>query len=328
MDMKSIRPIGSSSPLSNTILPTMLVASLVGGSNVLADPGSCSSKSAPVTAPVAATCVSADKTAANVAVPEGAPAVGTGVRLVGSDIEVRQEGKYFRSGRFIVNEHLPAGYPAPTPPGAIEIKSYPSVRRAEFSGEKAAHDGRGSRGFWPLFGHIVKRDIAMTAPVEMDYAGIDLASMPEAANAPVALPDDAEAKKGWQADRKQPLDAAAQKIQDASWTMSFLYRTSDLGPTGEDGKIKIVDTAPVTVISVGLIGSPSNKLVNEGMTKLREYFASQTEWAPAGEIRGLFYNGPDIAENRKWAEIQVPVRRNVEPKAGAVPVVALPTQKP
>jgi hypothetical protein len=36
------------------------------------------------------------------------------------------------------------------------------------------------------------------------------------------------------------------KRKEASneWTMSFLYRTSDLGPTGTDGKVQITDAAP------------------------------------------------------------------------------------
>ncbi len=71
----------------------------------------------------------------------------------------------YRAGPCIVESPLPEGYPPPTAPGAIELKHYPSVRRAEYGGDA----GSGFRGFFPLFRHISRRDIAMTAPVEMDF---------------------------------------------------------------------------------------------------------------------------------------------------------------
>ncbi|MBT8485706.1 MAG: heme-binding protein, partial [Phycisphaerae bacterium] len=74
----------------------------------------------------------------------------------------------YRSGPSVVDESLPAGYPAPTPPGAIDLKSYPSVRRAQIATER----GGGTNGaFFPLFRHISSRDIAMTTPVEVDLTG-------------------------------------------------------------------------------------------------------------------------------------------------------------
>lgn len=79
---------------------------------------------------------------------------------------VRDESRpwMYRAGRSFTESPLPDGYPRPTGPGVIELKHYPSVRRAEFGGE----GNTGNRGFWPLFRHISSRDIAMTAPVEMD----------------------------------------------------------------------------------------------------------------------------------------------------------------
>jgi len=75
-----------------------------------------------------------------------------------------QRGWMYRAGRSFTESPLPDGYPRPTAPGAIELKHYPSIRRAEFGGSQSA----GERGFWPLYRHISDRDIAMTAPVEMD----------------------------------------------------------------------------------------------------------------------------------------------------------------
>jgi len=53
---------------------------------------------------------------------------------------------------------VPKGFPAFTPVGVIEVKIYPSYRKAE------------GPGFWPLFQHIQSRSIPMTAPVEMTAA--------------------------------------------------------------------------------------------------------------------------------------------------------------
>lgn len=50
----------------------------------------------------------------------------------------------------------------------IEVKAYPAVRRAEWSGKGESDMGR-VKSFWPLFQHIRKSKIAMTSPVEMEY---------------------------------------------------------------------------------------------------------------------------------------------------------------
>jgi hypothetical protein len=130
-------------------------------------------------------------------------------------------------------------------------------------------------GFWPLFNHIKDRDIAMTSPVEMDYEGM-------------------------------PLDG---KGRPERWTMSFLYRTADLGPTGDAGKVVVVDTEAMTVLSIGLNGSYGLDRVKEGMAKLEAWLTEHPEWIADGSPRAFYYNGPYVQGRRKWSEIQVPVRR-------------------
>ncbi|MBL9164684.1 MAG: heme-binding protein [Planctomycetaceae bacterium] len=56
---------------------------------------------------------------------------------------------------------LPAGFPTFTPPGVIELKTYPVHRRAV------------ANEFFALFGHITRNKIAMTAPVRMEYGHAD-----------------------------------------------------------------------------------------------------------------------------------------------------------
>ncbi|MEM7756417.1 MAG: heme-binding protein [Planctomycetota bacterium] len=90
-------------------------------------------------------------------------------RLAGdatAPVVVRDENEpwMYRAGEQYIGSPLPDGYPRPTAPGVVELKYFPSARRAEFGGASNS----GMRGFWPLFQHISSRDIAMTAPVEMD----------------------------------------------------------------------------------------------------------------------------------------------------------------
>ena len=237
--------------------------------------------------------------------PEGAPAPGQSVRLVGDAAVkpvVTAEGAALADMGMLVEAPLPAGYPAPTPPGMIELKTYPVVRRAEYTASGSSNFGM-NVGFWPLFNHIKDRDIAMTSPVEMDYR-----------------PDGDRA----------PLDPM--KDATGSWTMSFLYRTTDLGPTGDAGRVKVVDHPEMTVIAIGMRGGYGMGTMNAGLEKLQEWFAGQDQWEPAGNPRGLNYNGPQVPMRSKWSEVQVPVRRRVtegaRPAAPAVPsgpVAAAPT---
>lgn len=252
------------------------------------------------------------------------PAPGT-VRRVGGDREATvevivrtdpkdKEGAKFeeyRFGRSRVDTPLPAGYPRPTPPGALEIKTYPSVRRAEVSGSIRADMGMNA-AFWPLFRHIQRRDIAMTAPVEMDYRGMQGGAKPQSE------------KPG------RDVGESAELTSDA-WTMSFLYRTPELGPTGEDGNVKIVDTSPVTVLAVGFTGPYVTSQVERQLKVLDAWLEGQQTWEKAGEPRGLYYNGPDVSTKDRWGEVQVPVRLKGQAKpegAAGAPAAEAPKAEP
>jgi hypothetical protein len=195
----------------------------------------------------------------------------------------------YRSGSCRIPTPLPEGYPPPTPPGAIEVKSYPTVRRAEVDGAMAPDLGM-NLTFWPLFQHISRRRIAMTSPVEIDYQGFD----PEA-------------------------DGPPQR-----WTMSFLYRTPDDGPRGVDRSVRIVDAAPLTVVSLGFNGGTSLANVRDHLAILDRWLEAHPEWVRAGEPRALFYNGPEVPERFKWVEAQIPVRPAEKP----APIEAAPPEAP
>lgn len=199
------------------------------------------------------------------------------VKRVGGnrDVSIEVVEGVYRFKQAMIESPLPVGYPEPTPFGAIDIKEYPSVRRAELTSKDESGTGM-TAAFFPLFNHIKKREIAMTAPVEMDYPGLYSDFM-----------KDEPAKEG-------------------ETTMSFLYRSATLGPVGEDGKIVVRDTAPVTVLSIGARGAFDAAAEFDA---LRTWLKSQDEWEVAGDPRMFVYNGPFVDPDWRWSEVQVPVRR-------------------
>ncbi|MEN0021313.1 MAG: heme-binding protein [Planctomycetota bacterium] len=219
--------------------------------------------------------------------------------LVTTDVDASVEtiegrnGMLYRAGRVRTNEVLPEGYPRPTAPEAIEIKTYPSVRRAvvtsDSGGEASAEMGQASRsGFWQLFSHISTNNIAMTAPVEMDYPG--MMSLPALEEAQAADSDE-----GAEAD-------------EAEWAMAFLYRTADLGPTGTFGSVEVYDSEPMTVLALGVLGDIGRESLEKHIERLADWVAESDEWELAGPPRTFGYNGPMVAGADRWWEVQLPIQ--------------------
>jgi len=82
-----------------------------------------------------------------------------------------------------------------------------------------------AKKFWTLFGHIKLKGIAMTAPVEMQM--------------------------------KKSDDRWRQK------SMAFLYGKPDLGKKGVEGPVQVKDVKPKTVVSLGVRGRRSQKVVDD-----------------------------------------------------------------
>jgi hypothetical protein len=163
---------------------------------------------------------------------------------------------------------LPDGWPRPSLPGLIRIKSYPAVRAAWVRG---AADSNGQ--FMTLFRHIQAHQIAMTGPVVMRY----------------------------------PAQADAQPAE-APDAMAFLYRRVDQDATGKFGQVQVENDGPVQVVSIGLLGSYRERNFQVAGAKLRDWLAAHQEWAPAGPVRVLAYNSPFMLFWRKYSEVQIPVR--------------------
>ncbi len=273
----------------------MALASLA-SANTVVDPSSCSQASKEKKCTTAAAC-----DAGGLVAKAGQGVAAGEIKRIAGDMDAKVEAiptnteengesiefDMYRFGDMKITTPLPQGYPAPTPPKAIDIKGYPLVRRAQVKGQANPDLGM-NVGFWPLFNHIKKREIAMTSPVEMEYG--------------------TESKE---------QDAAPQ------WTMAFLYRTTDLGPTGvakENERVEVVDVPPMTVIALGFKGVYSRGMVDAAVQTLRSELAKHTEWESAGEPRALYYNGPEMPNGRKWGEVQIPIARKQSSGDQMVPV--------
>jgi hypothetical protein len=166
---------------------------------------------------------------------------------------------------------LPEGWPAPSLPGLVRLKTYPTMRAAWTE----QGDGRNGQ-FMTLFHHIKDRQIPMTAPVVMAYP-----------------PTKAE----------PPGDALGEPV-----AMAFLYRQTAQDASGSFGAVRVTDDQPLQVVSVARKGMYSTGNFQESVTQLRAWLKAHPEWQAAGPPRVLAYNSPFMPFWMKYAEVQIPVR--------------------
>ena len=137
------------------------------------------------------------------------------------------------------------------------------------------------RAFWTLFNHIKKRDIAMTAPVEMTYSS-----------------------EG---------DGATKKT-----AMAFMYRSTKQGQLGNEGKVEVVDVPAQTAISIGIRGDATKQRVADAKLRLENWLQThREEYESAGPLRVMGYNSPFVADEKRFTEVQIPVITKQQRKATA-----------
>ena len=123
--------------------------------------------------------------------------------------------------------------------------------------------------FWPLFNHIKDNGIAMTSPVQMDYR------------------DDGE----------------------RAASMAFLYGDPSTDPAKVGDGVEVVDVAAATVLSIGANGYERKGRVAALEQRLRAFVkASDGAWVVAGPLRTMAYNSPMVRGDRRYFEVQLPVR--------------------
>lgn len=170
---------------------------------------------------------------------------------------------------------LAEGWPDATKPDTIEVKTYPAYRSA-IAKAKGASLSSDNVLFFPLFNHISRKGVEMTAPVVSTYAP----SMIE------------------------------NPTQTGDVSMEFVYRSTRQGETGQGvGAVKVEDHPPATYVCLGVQGEMPTKTLQEGVAKLHAWVAAhKTEWVEAGPPRRLGYHGPSTpAAERIW-EVQLPIK--------------------
>ena len=169
---------------------------------------------------------------------------------------------------------LPVGFPAPGPVGQIIVKEYPAYRMARIKRGEGGVQGGPNAMFRPLFNHIKRNDIPMTAPVEMGY--------PE---------------------RVAPGEVAT--------SMAFLYGEPSWGASGADAsdqRVVVEDVPAMTVVSIGVRGGYTAANFEKAISKLNAWVQQHAEEVHvSGPPRYLAYNSPFVLGFLKYGEVQLPV---------------------
>ena len=190
----------------------------------------------------------------------GIAAIGLGVLLLGA--------------YSAASAPLPEGFPPPSREGVIEVKHYPEYRAATVQ-MTGSLEYAPSRGFTPLFRHISRNDISMTAPVETRY--------------PVAT-----------------LESAA--TQEGEAAVSFLYRSLDIVPQEVAQGIQVEDMPAMTVISIGTRGRYNLETYQASIERLQQWLAAHPEYEVVGQPRRFFYDGPFLPDAMKRSDVQIPIQ--------------------
>lgn len=194
-----------------------------------------------------------------------------------ADIEQLQQGlsRVIESLTFRpwMEAKVPEGFPKFTPVHHIEVKTLPDYRMARAT--MPTTQGRGNGAFWKLFSHIKRNEIAMTAPVQMDYTGSD---------------KDAEVA-----------------------SMAFLYGSQKIGAPGQDSAdktVEIIDIPKQHVVSIGVRGRVTPDSLEAAHRQLLKWLDDhKDEYRASGPLRRMGYNSPFIPKDRAFFEVQIPVEK-------------------
>lgn len=195
----------------------------------------------------------------------------------GDDPAPKQDAKKVEPRTADSDAPLAEGFPDATKPGQIEVKTYPEYRSAVANLDKATMNS-GNLMFFPLFNHIQKNNVEMTAPV------INTFKTPEMIKTPGA--------KG-------------------EVSMEFVYRTTSLGKTGKDNAmVEVVDHPKQTFVCAGFQGGDlSPDQMRDAMSTLNTWLDEhKSEWTADGSPRRLGYHGPMTPAAQRLWEVQIPIK--------------------
>ena len=130
---------------------------------------------------------------------------------------------------------------------------------------------RSNGAFWTLFQHIESNDIAMTAPVEMT------------------------------------MEAKGDRMRETK--MAFLYRSTEQGRLGEQGRVEVVDVPAAAALSMGCRGDTNYRTVAKLRMELDAWLTKNPQWKAAGDLRVMGYNSPMVPWNKRYFEIELPIEK-------------------
>lgn len=92
-------------------------------------------------------------------------------------------------------------------------------------------------------------------------------------------------------------------------TMSFLYGDANIGEQKLNGKVKVLDVEPVTVVSIGMRYRESRRARNQALLLLKNWLEdNKSTWAAAGGWRTMGWNSPMVRGSKRYWEVQIPIR--------------------
>ena len=115
-----------------------------------------------------------------------------------------------------------------------------------------------------------------------------------------------------------PMTAPVEMTYDTTGDevdMAFMYERPAQGSAGPDGDVEVVDIEPMLVASIGCRGWSSEAAVAEAYVALAEWVLERDDLQIAGPTRRFGYNGPSVRGDRRYFEVQIPVRQ-VLPEVG------------
>ncbi|MGJ8697957.1 MAG: heme-binding protein [Verrucomicrobiaceae bacterium] len=153
---------------------------------------------------------------------------------------------------------LPKGWPTPGPFNEVALKEYPTYRAA-FTPAKGT-----TMSFWRLFGHIKKKDIPMTAPVEMTM------------------------------EKDDPTEMTA---------MAFLYQDTTVGTPGKDGeKVEVRDVPKTKALTYAWMGARNDDAIEKAKAAIEKTLAEKKLIVTGYRVLG--YNGPGTPKAKRTHELQ------------------------
>ncbi|GEM_PF-467914 len=156
------------------------------------------------------------------------------------------------------------------------------VELKEYPAYRAAVTRYDSSAFWRLFAHITYHGVEMTAPVEMRMNG----------------------------------SSPGQRAE----SMAFLYASPSLGRPREGGAVEVRDFPPMLVASTGVQGEMTKEAIDSARARLAAWLQAHAgRYEVDGPPRLMGYNSPFIPSEKKYFELQVPVRpsKTAKPNSGA-----------